>query len=197
MLGEGAFWHPARRQFFWFDIVNNRLYTNQDGVTRHWEFAEKVSAAGWESNDVLVLASETALLRFDLISAAADEVCALEADNPLTRSNDGRADPWGGFWIGTMGNNAEAEAGAIYRYYKGELRQLYSPVTIPNAICFSPNRRYAYFSDTARNRIWSQSLAQNHGWPEGEPEVLIDCRSEGLSPDGCWPAAGNFWSRCR
>ena len=24
-LGEGAFWHPERRQFFWFDILGKRL----------------------------------------------------------------------------------------------------------------------------------------------------------------------------
>jgi hypothetical protein len=41
-----------------------------------------------------------------------------------TRSNDGRADPFGGFWIGTMGKNAEAGAGALYRYYRGEVVEL-------------------------------------------------------------------------
>jgi sugar lactone lactonase YvrE len=54
----------------------------------------------------------------------AGHLAPLEADNAATRSNDGRADPFGGFWIGTMGKNAEAGAGALYRYYRGEVVKL-------------------------------------------------------------------------
>ena len=42
-----------------------------------------------------------------------------------------------------MGVFAEADAGAIYRYYKGELRKLFAPITISNAISFSPDGLHA------------------------------------------------------
>ena len=57
----------------------------------------------------------------------------LEADRPGTRSNDGRADPHGGFWIGTMSKTAAEGEGAIYRYYRGEVRRLHPGITIPNS----------------------------------------------------------------
>ena len=106
-----------------------------------------------------------------------------EADRPETRSNDGRTDPMGGFWIGTMGKAAEPQAGAIYRLYRGELRTLYDAVSIPNAICFSPDGRRGYWADTPTGIIMAQAL-DAEGWPEGEPEVFADLRTEGLRPDG-------------
>ena len=129
-LGEGPLWHPERGQLFWFDILGKTLLSRQGDKTLSWRFDECVSAAGWIDRDTLLVASETALWRFDLNGAERSLVVPLEADQPLTRSNDGRADPWGGFWIGTMGFNAERGAGAIYRYYKGALRQLFAEITI-------------------------------------------------------------------
>ncbi len=195
-LGEGAFWHPLRQQFFWFDIIGKRLLSrSNDGETLQWQFDEHASAAGWIDNNTLLIASETALLQFDIASGKQQTLCALEADNPVTRSNDGRADPWGGFWIGTMGKAAEAGAGAIYRYYLGELRKLVAPVTIPNAICFSPDRQFNYFADTTRGKIWRQPLDGETGWPAGEPTLFIDCQKEGVNPDGAVvDSEGRLWN---
>ena len=95
-LGEGPLWHPIRQQFFWFDIVGKRLLTRTDAGPQEWQFDENVSAAGWIDNDTLLMASETGLWRFSLIDGSCELVVSLEADNPVTRSNDGRADPWGG-----------------------------------------------------------------------------------------------------
>ena len=103
---------------------------------------------------------------------------------PHTRSNDGRADPWGGFWIGTMGLSAEKEAGSIYRFYKGQLKKLHQNLTIPNSICFSPDKKFVYFADTRQEKIWRQNLDLDSGWPINEPTVFIDFRAQGLHPDG-------------
>ncbi len=193
-LGEGPLWHPVRGQLFWFDITASTLYTRQDDRLRRWRFKEMVSAAGWVDQDTLLIASETALLRFDLRSAEQTPVVALEADNPVTRSNDGRADPWGGFWIGTMGKQAESAAGAIYRYYRGELRQIIADISISNAICFAQDRNCAYYTDTAEQIIWRQPLEPVHGWPAGERQPLLDLRAEDLNPDGAvCDADGNLW----
>lgn len=194
-LGEGPLWHPEREQLFWFDILNNRLLTQKEGVQTAWDFEERVSAAGWVDHDTLIMASETGLFRFDLNPGARTLLCALEADNAVTRSNDGRADPFGGFWIGTMGKSAEANAGAIYRYYKGELRQLFSDITITNAICFAPDGKTAYYSDTDTQTIMATELDSETGWPVGMPRVFVDLSGEDLNPDGAVvDADGNLWN---
>lgn len=195
MLGEGPLWHPVRGQLFWFDILGRRLLTREGGTTRTWAFDRLVSAAGWVDRDRLLIASETDLFLFDLVAGTSETVCPLEADTPGTRSNDGRADPWGGFWIGTMGKGAEPGAGAIYRWHRGELRRLHNDISIPNSICFSPDRHFAYFTDTSTRIIRRQGLDLATGWPSGAAEDWLDLRSEGLNPDGSvTDADGNLWN---
>lgn len=186
-LGEGPLWHPERGELLWFDIVNKRLLTQSDTHA----FDEHVSAAGWIDANRILLASETGLWDYNLSTQQKRNVAVLEADNRVTRSNDGRADPWGGFWIGTMGKNAEPDAGSIYRFFKGELRQLYTPITISNSICFSPDAQWAYFSDTAKNTVWRQLLDED-GWPVGTPDTYLELGDQ--NPDGAVvDADGNMW----
>ncbi|QIR85867.1 SMP-30/gluconolactonase/LRE family protein [Paracoccus sp. AK26] len=183
-LGEGAFWHPERQQFFWFDIKGKRLLSQQaDGSPLEWRFDRMASAAGWIDRDRLLIATETGLAILSLADGALTDVAAVEADNPATRSNDGRADPQGGFWFSTMGRNGEPGLGAIYRFYRGEVRRLVDPITIPNAICFSPDGATVHYSDTDRSIVWRQGL-DGDGWPVGEPRVFLDLSAQDWSPDG-------------
>lgn len=178
-LGEGPLWHPERNALFWFDILGKRLF----GEGRVRQFDENISAAGWVDHDTLLIASETQLFTYNLETEVSEHVLPLDAENPVTRSNDGRADPFGGFWIGTMGKQSEKKAGAIYRYYKGSIEMLYDQITVANAICFSPDGKFAHYTDTHSRRIMRQAL-DDAGWPKGAPEIFIDTRDAGLNPDG-------------
>jgi sugar lactone lactonase YvrE len=194
-LGEGPLWHPTRKQLFWFDIVGSRMLAQTPEGPQEWQFGQRVSAAGWISDDELLIASETGLFRFHLGTGAREVVAEVEAENPVTRSNDGRADRQGGFWFGTMSKRGgrDPSAGAIYRYYRGEVRVLYAAITIPNAICFSPDGRTAHFADTVTHKVMRVAL-DSTGWPVGEPEVYLDFTREALLPDGAvCDAAGNLW----
>lgn len=193
-LGEGPMWHPERQEFFWFDINAHRLYARDGEERRLWQFDGHVSAAGWIDRDRLLVAHERGLLILDLETGNTEPLCPLEADNPLTRTNDGRADPWGGFWIGTMAKAMTKGAGAFYRFYRGELRQLYGNITVTNAQCFSPDRRFAYFADTPTGKVMRQPLDETTGWPKGEPELFLDLPATDFRPDGAVvDAEGNFW----
>lgn len=194
-LGEGPLWHPINQQLLWFDILTKRLFCKglTDTSAQQWQFDEHVSAAGWVDSEHLLIASETALFKFNLRTAAQQHLCDLEADKPDNRSNDGRADPWGGFWIGTMGKQNQPQAGAIYRYYQGQLKQLKSQITITNAICFSADKRFVYYTDTAEQIVWRQTLDEQ-GWPINEACAFLDLREQDLNPDGAIiDQQGNMW----
>ncbi|ASP36884.1 SMP-30/gluconolactonase/LRE family protein [Labrenzia sp. VG12] len=193
-LGEGPLWHPERQQMFWFDILNRQLLSREGDTPLVWQFDEYVSAAGWVNRSELMIASQSKLFLFNLDTGASEKLCDLEADNPVTRSNDGRADPKGGFWIGTMGINAEKGAGAIYRFQHGQLHKLFGDITISNAICFAPDGETAYFADTETQVIQKVAL-DDAGWPTGSPEPFVDLSAENLNPDGAVvDADGCLWN---
>lgn len=188
LLGEGAFWHPLRRQFFWFDILNGRLLTRGGG----WDLGRMASAAGWIDHDRLILSTETGLAVMDLRDGTLSDIAAARLGTPATRSNDGRADRQGGFWFSTMGRDAQPGLGAIHRFYRGQVRCLRDGMGIPNAICFSPDGRLAHYADTAAQRVWAQPL-DDQGWPDGPPRLFLDLSRADENPDGAViDAAGGF-----
>jgi sugar lactone lactonase YvrE len=194
-LGEGPLWHPERGQLFWFDILGCRLHTRAPGATRSWSFDGHVSAAGWVDRDSLLIAGETSLFLFHLETGASEAVAPLEPEMPDNRPNDGRADPHGGFWIGTMDKAEKRKSGSIYRYYRGEVRTLYPHIAIPNAISFAPDGRTAFYADTPDGKVWRQRLTEADGWPVGDPQIFLDLRADGLHPDGAVvDRDGVFWN---
>ena len=94
-----------------------------------------------------------------------------------------------------MGFNAEPGAGAIYRYYQGELCRLVSDVTISNAICFAPDRSCAYYVDTHVGKIMRQPLSERDGWPVEEPAIFLDLSQAEFGVDGAVvDSMGNLWN---
>lgn len=192
-LGEGPLWHPERGQLYWFDITAHRLHALNAARKQRWQFDEYVSVAGWLDQRWLMVATETERVDFNVETGVQTQICALAADTPVTRCNEGHADPYGIFWIGTMGKARERGAGAIYRYHCGELHRLYAGISISNAICFTPDGGRAYFADTPEGTIWRVAL-DGAGWPKGEPELFRDLRAADYRPDGAVADTdGNLW----
>ncbi len=161
---------------------------------RKWDFAEAVSAAAWIDRDRLLVASETGLWRLHLPTGDCARIWDLEADDPDTRSNDGRADPWGSFWIGTMGWRSQPGAGSIWRVGADGPTLYRDAVTVPNSICFAPDRSAAYWTDTVDGVIRRQPLDRATGAPKGDPEVFVDLSGK-ANPDGSvCDAEGYLWN---
>ncbi|MEM9793059.1 MAG: SMP-30/gluconolactonase/LRE family protein [Pseudomonadota bacterium] len=192
-LGEGPLWDGTHLWFF--DILGRTMYRLNDlgDTLESWEGERMASAAARTSGAGMLVATETDITVFDRESQSGDTICDLEADQPDTRSNDGRADRQGGFWIGTMGKSAAPGAGALYRFYKGELRCLRRGITIPNSICFSPEGKTAYFSDSALGIIYRWMLGPD-GWPVGAPVPHYQFSSPDELPDGAVvDSSGALW----
>lgn len=195
-LGEGATYDAASDTAWWFDILERRLFQAHlaSGRIVVHRLGRMASALARIDGARQLIAAEDGLY----IRAVADGTTTLyrplEADNPLTRSNDGRVHPSGTFWIGTMGRLAQRHAGTIYALHQGEIRRLFPGITIPNAICFSPDGAVGYFADTAENALYRVSLDPRTGLPRGTPEILLQHSGNG-APDGAVvDANGLIWN---
>lgn len=183
-LGEGILWHPLRQQLFWIDIVSKRLLSSENSSNLDISLDKTPSALGWVDENTLLLANEDGLNLFDIEHESLTLMVPFGHDTQHYRSNDGRADPWGGFWISTMHRDAKQGEAAFYRWYQGELRQVISNITIPNGCCFSQDKQWVYFTDSPTAQIMKMKLDKESGWPVSLPQVFVDHSENFREPDG-------------
>jgi sugar lactone lactonase len=195
-LGEGPTYDAATDTAWWFDILEGRLFEAHlgSGEVRTHQLGRMASALARIDAERQLIVAEDGLYIRSIRDARMTLYCPLEADNPLNRSNDARVHPSGTFWIGTMGRKAEAGAGAIYALHRGEISRLFPSVTIPNAICFSPDGAVGFFADTATNILYRVALDPATGLPRGAPEMLLQHREVGGLDGAVVDADGLIWN---
>ena len=181
-LGEGPTYDPGTSTAFWFDIIGKQLHElhlpTGTKTVHDLPFMGSVLAVIDPSRQLI--ASDRGLFVRDTATGKLTLMTMIE-DKPLNRSNDGRVHASGALWVGTMGRAAEKHAGAIYHVAQGTVTRLFTDITIPNSICFSPDGATAYFTDTDINNFMRVDIDPATGLPTGEPVMLSD---QSVSPGG-------------
>jgi sugar lactone lactonase YvrE len=194
-LGEGPAYDAASGTAWWFDILEKRLHEVRlaDGAVRVHTLPFMASALAFVDDARQLVAADDGLYVRTVHDGRLALAVPLEAEIPATRSNDGRAHPSGAFWIGTMGRDAKPNAGAIYAFCAGELRLLFAGITIPNAICFSPDGATGYFADTRSNVLHRVPLDPATGLPTGDVQDLHRHAGQGGLDGAVVDAEGRIW----
>jgi len=195
-LGEGPTYDAATDTAWWFDILERQLFEANigSGVIRIHQLGKMASALARIDVERQLIVADDGLYVRTRDDGAMQLYRQLEADNPRTRSNDARVHPSGTFWIGTMGRRAEQGMGAIYALHGGEISRLFPNVTIPNAICFSPDGATGYFADTDENVLYRVAVDPSIGLPTSAPEVLLRHRGVGGIDGAVVDADGLIWN---
>ncbi|WP_395449373.1 SMP-30/gluconolactonase/LRE family protein [Aminobacter sp. UC22_36] len=195
-LGEGPSYDPVSDTLYWFDIVNGLLLEKRFGEDRTitTQLGQMASAQAIIDGERQLILTETGLHVRDRTTGRLVLHTAVEATNLATRSNDARVHPCGALWFGTMGKRAETGAGSLYWFFRGELRQLYSGISIPNSIAFSPDGTIAYYADTAVGRIMRVVCDARTGLPAGEPKVFAESQGAGGFDGSVVDADGTLWN---
>ena len=193
-LGEGALW--ADNRLFWIDIEGRALHrfdpaTGQD--TALPTGARIGTVVPFTATEALV-ALQTGLHKIDLRTG---QLTLLH--NPLTapslRFNDGKCDPAGRFWVGTL--DLEQRPGAADLYCldtDGSLRVVLNQVTNSNGLAWSPDARTMYYIDTPTRTVQVFDYEQGSGHI-GHGRVLLHLPDDSPgAPDGMTlDADGNLW----
>lgn len=186
LLGEGPLWNPLLKRLFWFDILNQTLFSaDVHGIMiDRFIFEAPVSAAAIIDIDNLAVAAAGGLYQLQLSTDTRTLIVEIEPEKPGNRPNDSRVNPAGGFWIGTMDRKEQHPSGAVYQYRAGKLDTILENISIPNSTCFSPDGRTAYFSDTVTKKIRKCAIDPATGLPIGEWTDFVDTSNHRGSPDG-------------
>jgi sugar lactone lactonase YvrE len=196
VTGEVPFWDARTGVLWWLDIQGQRLlgFRPRDGETQVWNLPSMPGLIAGRRAGGLILGLEDGLHHFDPRAGLGARLVAVEADDPRTRINDGKPDPSGRLWFGTMDKTGGgAPIGALYRLDPdGRLHRMRADVRIPNAIAFSADGRRLHFADTPTRTVEAINVDPATG--ELGASVPLARLSEGLLPDGaCVDAAGGLW----
>jgi sugar lactone lactonase YvrE len=197
VLGEGPTYDPDTDTVWWFNILGRELHELNLGTGEKKMHPLPMMASVLARIDAnrQLLATEDGLFVRDKNGGNLTFYAALETDKPENRSNDGRTHPSGALWIGTMSKRAENQAGAIYHVAGGKVTKIFSGISIPNSICFSPDGTTGYYTDTRISRLMRVMVDPRTGLPAGEPIVMVDSMEEpgGLDGSVC-DADGYIWN---
>lgn len=155
VLGEGPVWDVQEQALYWVDIRKPavRRYDGGNRKVSTWTTPEMVGSLAVRKQGGLLLALKSSLAFFDPQSGSIRRVASPEADRPSQRFNDGKCDRQGRFWAGTMNDAARQPDGTLYRFDRSGCVAVESGITIPNSLCWSPDGRTMYFSDSWQRTI--------------------------------------------
>lgn len=201
-LGECPLWDPTGERLYWVDIDGETIH-RYDPATGHHEQRSTPGRPGalalTATPGRLLVALEGRLGSIDWPSGEWRDWISLEPEGQGNRLNDGRCDPAGRFWVGSMFAPASAgrSTGLLHRVEPGgTVVTVRSGIGVANGLAFAPDGRTMYFADTPREVVWAYDYDVDTGQATAE-RVFLDFASLPGRPDGaCVDEDGCYWIAC-
>ena len=196
ILGEGPFWDVTDQRLYWVDIKGRRIhrFDPQTGSDETWSTPEVIGSLAVRVDGDLVVALRSGLYFFDLATSVATPIVLPSGHPHHNRFNDGKVDRQGRFWAGSMDDLEKQPSGGLFRL-DGKLscEQKVDQITISNSLCWSPDGRTLYYSDSPERTVWAWDFNTDSGEISNR-RVFINLPSSDGVPDGATvDSDGHFW----
>jgi sugar lactone lactonase YvrE len=200
LLGEGPVWDAKTKTICWVDILNGEIHqfstlTNQ---LRTIPVNDMVGAVALCTNGDLIAALKSGLAIINRTNGEIKMLHHPEVHLPDNRFNDGKCDPAGRFWIGTMEISEEPDCGSLYMIEKDlSYTKKIEGVSVSNGMAWSPDHSTFYYIDSPTRKVVAYNydittgaitnkriavnIPQTEGFPDG---MTID--TEGMLWIGHW-----------
>jgi len=196
-LGEGPLWHPTENRLYWVDITAGDLYKSNPNLTSYSKthFATAIDAFGFKRGGGLVLATAKGFSEWKVGQNAPTILWNPLPDREGVRMNDGKVDPAGRFWAGSM--DSAQQQGALYRLDPdGSRHTILNNIGISNGLEWSPDRKTMYYTDSFQYTIFAFDYELKTGTISNR-RVFIELPRDNreIVPDGlCVDVEGCIWS---
>jgi len=161
-LGESPFWHPHEQMLYWVDIPGKKIQRANVhlGTVDTWDMPSEPGCIAPAASGGLVMALRHGVFRAHSWGGPLQRIATLDYDPSRMRANDGKCDPLGRFWIGTMDESRAAHDAALYCLDgRGggtpNLSRKAGPATTANGLAWSPDGRTLYWADTPAHVVWA------------------------------------------
>ncbi len=195
-LGEGPVWDEREGRLLWVDILAGRvhLWSAGTGVVETMEAGEPAGAVALRERGGLVLALAGGFALADRFGEAVRPLASYEGAGPGIRMNDGKCDPAGRFWAGTMALDFRKGAGSLYRLDPdGRVTRMLDGVTISNGLDWTDDGARMYYIDSPKRTIDVFDFDLEAGVMANR-RTLVEIPEEAGVPDGMTlDAEGRIW----
>ncbi|AQS56957.1 SMP-30/gluconolactonase/LRE family protein [Novibacillus thermophilus] len=185
-LGEGPSWDQTNQVLYWVDVQEKRVhvYDPYKHENRSIQLNQFVGAVVPREAGGVALALASGFYTLDLRTEALCFIGDPERHLTNNRFNDGKCDPKGRFWAGTMSLMGEAEQGTLYRLNTNEsIQPVLTNVSVSNGICWSPDHQTMYYIDTPTQSVTAFDYELETG-NISKSRVVIKVPDREGKPDG-------------
>lgn len=194
-LAEGPVWHEGA--LWWVDIVAGTLnrFDPVTGLNASRATGGFLGAAVPCTDGRWLLARQHECTLFDWETGRFTPLAVpAEGISPRHRFNDGKCDPTGRFWAGTLSLDQRPGEAALFAIEgTGQIRRALSGISLSNGLGWSPAGDIFYHIDTPSHRISRFAFDAEKG-VIGERQTLIQFSDADGFPDGMTvDAGGNLW----
>lgn len=206
VLGEGPLWSGSEQALFWLDIARKRVHRKSptDLYPLSWILPDYPGCLAELQQEGLAVAMGAGVHRLDLKTNGLNLLSTVTSRRPGTRFNDGKVDPKGRFWAGSMLNNygpngtalpIDRSVGTLYCFdVDGNANLIEDEIGIPNTFAWSPDLKQFYFADSLQGPIYVYDFHADSGhvrnkriFFEGTDQSVPD--GSAMDVDGClWNA---------
>lgn len=205
-LGEGPIWDPDVQSLYWVNIHANELhiYDPTSGKDRCIDCGQMVGTVVGRQSGGLMVALENGFASVDLETETIQHIVDPE-NNSEARFNDGKCDPAGRFWAGSLPLSEDVPEGSLYSLETDlSVQKRLSGITIANGIVWTSDQETMYYIDTPTMKIDAYdydiqtgdlsnhrvavTVPEEYGWPDG---MAID------SEDKIWVGHWGGWQVTR
>ena len=186
LVGEGPVWDPKRKAICWLDIIDGDIheYIPGEGKFRSIRVNQMIGSFAVCKNGGFIAGLKHGVGFIDRETGKTDIFADPESDLPENRFNEGKCDPAGRFWVGTMAHSFATGVGSLYRVDKDKTITKQIPgVTISNGIAWSADHKTMYYIDTLTTQVVAFNydkasgaisdkqiviqIPEGEGWPDG------------------------------
>jgi sugar lactone lactonase YvrE len=183
--GEGPVWHGNR--LLYVDIEGHKVlsFDPTTGQETIWNVGQRVGTVVPRASGGLIWAGEHGIYALDETTGESTKLCDPEAHIPTNRFNDGKCDPAGRLWVGSMDMRSPRQpTGALYCLHADHrVESKLSPATVSNGIVWTRDASTMYYIDTPRKCVLAFDFDNATGTISNERTAWDVADQKGV-PDG-------------
>lgn len=186
LLGEGAIWNHKSGELYWVDIEGKKLhiYRPQSHTLRTLDTPSRIGTVVPIDEKEAIIALEDGIYRINIHTGTTTLFSGVESKVTENRFNDGKCDPAGRLWVGSMHLEKSAPNARLYMIgTDGKAEAKVEGVTISNGIVWSSDNKTMYYIDTPTAKIRAYDFDPDSGAISNERVAVQVPDSLGF-PDG-------------